>query len=130
MANIANYVGVGGEKNLEEFLATRDKFREINLQRGAFTKPLTNFNLDDHLGLNGRQATGEHVTRGTDLLLSYRRIVGHESFKNFVYDTNKIKQARELTNEDISKNMLLYTPDKSKAEVAKMYNDAVYDVKR
>ncbi len=118
MAELAYHVGRGGEERLKEILATRDKLREENAQKGLFTKPLADITLDDYM-------RGGGTTRGIDLLLSYRRIVGHEAFKNFVYDIFKMEQNVNVTSEDISKNMLLYTPDKSKPEVAKMFNDAV-----
>lgn len=110
MADLGYHVAEG---NLDNLLSNLEKKRWSD-------RPLADFTLRDH------RRTGEHVDRGMELLLKYREIVGHDGFRNFANDVNRLKQTRELNDRDIREKMLLYTPEPSKANVAAMYDVAVY----
>lgn len=121
-AEIGNYFSSGGEETLDKELANLD------LTRGKRprTKPLSQFSLDDHLGINGRKATSEHITEGLDLLLRYRKMVGHSTYQTFVNDVDALARTREINNEDIREKMLLHAPEPLKTQVGTMYNAAVF----
>ncbi|KAF0240664.1 MAG: hypothetical protein FD167_4124 [bacterium] len=129
------------EGNIDGLL---DRLNELEKKAAWSYKPLAAFTLEDH------KRTVEHVNRGRQLLLTYREIAGHDAFKRFANDVNTLGQSYMIGDNDLiepkekkllydrlvrendrllRERMLHHTPESSKANVAAMYDSAVYGVK-